>query len=391
MKTLPAACAAIGVFMAAPAAGVCGEASAYPCSRTAQPETERAVAPSAAPVATPCTAAESLLAAFVAPAESPAETPAVAAFAPFSTPSAPLAALAPTTETPAETLSAAAEVPELPLPQVPATLRTPPERAAYIVRHFWDALDFADTLRSHDREFMEQNFANCLSLFPIADTTALAPAVAALVGRAQSDAEALSLLAETAEKYLYEQDSPLFNEEYYLLFADALATAPLHDYERLRIEAQRTAMRKNRVGTTAADFSFETPDGRLLRLSEAAQGRALLLLFYDPDCDHCMQTIAELAASEPLNEALSRGCMAVVAVYAGFGSRDRAAWLRTLDRLPAAWTAGFDGGTIYTRDLYVLRNLPALYLLDASGRVLLKDATPASLDERLRDITLSAQ
>lgn len=360
MKTLPAACAAIGVLMAAPAAGVFEEDSAYPCSRTAQPETESPFAPfvSSAPLA----AADTGAVAVVAPVASAAETPSVAP-----------------------------EVPELPLPQVPAELRAPASRAAYIVRHFWDALDFADTLRSHDREFMEQNFANCLSLFPIADTTALAPAVAALVGRAQSDAEALSLLAETAEKYLYEQDSPLFNEEYYLLFADALATAPLHDYERLRIEAQRTAMRKNRVGTTAADFSFETPDGRRLRLSEAAQGRALLLLFYDPDCDHCMQTIAELAASEPLNEALSRGCMAVVAVYAGFGSRDRAAWLRTLDRLPAAWTAGFDGGTIYTRDLYVLRNLPALYLLDASGRVLLKDATPASLDERLRDITLSAQ
>lgn len=333
------------------------------------------------------------------PAETPAtalsaveETPSATAVDPFvpSGPSvasfassAPFAApAAPTAETPS---AASPEVPELPLPQVPATLRTPPERAAYIVRHFWDALDFADTLRSRDRDFMEQNFVNCLSLFPIADTAALAPAVATLVGRAQSDAEALSLLAETAEKYLYEQDSPLFNEEYYLLFADALATAPLHDYERLRIEAQRTAMRKNRVGMTAADFSFETPDGRRLRLSEAAQGRTLLLLFYDPDCDHCMQTIAELAASEPLNEAVSRGCMAVVAVYAGFGSRDRAAWLRTLDRLPAAWTVGFDGGTIYTRDLYVLRNLPALYLLDSSGRVLLKDATPASLDERLAE------
>ena len=88
------------------------------------------------------------------------------------------------------------------------------------------------------------------------------------MGRAQSDAGALSLLAETAEKYLYEQDSPLFDETYYLLFADALAAAPLGDYGLLRIEAQRTAMRKNRVGTIAADFPFEIPDGRRLHLSE---------------------------------------------------------------------------------------------------------------------------
>ncbi|WP_298074302.1 DUF5106 domain-containing protein [uncultured Bacteroides sp.] len=269
------------------------------------------------------------------------------------------------------------------MPAVPATLRTPPARAAYIIKHFWDAMDFADTLRSRNRNFMEQNFVNCLSLFPIADTTALAPAVATLVGRAQSDAVALSLLAETAEKYLYEQDSPLFNEEYYLLFADALVAAPLPHSKRLRIEAQRTAMRKNRVGTPAADFSFETRDGQRLRLSKAAQGRPMLLLFYDPDCDHCMQTIAELSGSPLLNGAVARGDLVVVAVYAGFDGSDRAAWLRTLDRLPSVWTVGFDNGTIYTRDLYVLRNLPALYLLDASRRVVLKDTTPARLFEYL--------
>ena len=284
---------------------------------------------------------------------------------------------------PADTISKSSE---LPLPQVPATLRTPPARAAYIIGHFWDAMDFADTLRSHDARFMEQNFANYVSLFPIADTAALAPAVATLVGRAQSDAGALSLLAETAEKYLYEQDSPLFNETYYLLFADALAAAPLGDYGLLRIEAQRTAMRKNRVGTIAADFPFETPDGRRLHLSEAAQGRQVLLLFYDPECAHCMQTIAELAGSTSLNEAVARGDMVVVAVYAGFGSRERAAWRRTLDRLPTAWTAGFNNGTIYTRDLYVLRNLPALYLLDAARRVILKDAAPARLAEYLQSV-----
>ena len=61
-----------------------------------------------------------------------------------------------------------------------------------------------------------------------------------------------------------------------------------------------------RVGTTAANFSFETRDGQRLRLSEAAQGRPMLLLFYDPDCDHCMQTIAELSGSLLLNGAVAR-------------------------------------------------------------------------------------
>lgn len=55
---------------------------------------------------------------------------------------------------------------ELPLPEVPALLTAPEERAAYVLEHFWDGMDFRDTLRSRDRLFMEQCFVNFLSLFP---------------------------------------------------------------------------------------------------------------------------------------------------------------------------------------------------------------------------------
>ena len=284
-------------------------------------------------------------------------------------------------------------VPALPLPEVPAMLRTPAERADYIVEHFWDALDFTDTLRSRDRGFMEQSFADYVSLFPIADSSSLTTAVNGLVARAQADPEALSLLAEIAGKYLYEQDSPMYDEGHYLLFADAFVDAyadafagvSLRDYELLRIEARRTAIRKNRIGTEAADFVFETVAGDKMRLSEAVGAhRRTLLLFYDPECAHCMETVLELSSMEALDEALAGGGMCVVAVYSGMDVMSRVTWRRTLDRLPSTWIAGYDDGTVYTEDLYVLRNMPALYLLDSSGRVLLKDTSPERLAVELR-------
>ena len=288
-------------------------------------------------------------------------------------------------------------MPALPLPEVPATLRTPAERADYIVEHFWDAFDFTDTLRSRDRGFMEQSFADYVSLFPIADSSSLAPAVNGLVARAQTDPEALSMLAEIAGKYLYEQDSPMYDEGHYLLFADAFvdafadayadafAGAPLRDYERLRIEARCTTIRKNRIGTEAADFVFETVAGGRMRLSETVGAhRRTLLLFYDPECAHCMETVSELSSMEALNEAPAGGGMCVVAVYSGMDVMSRVTWRRTSDRLPSAWIAGYDDGTVYTEDLYVLRSMPALYLLDSSGRVLLKDTSPERLAVELR-------
>lgn len=296
----------------------------------------------------------------------------------------PAASAAPTVLPAADSLSRqTVPAADLPLPPVPDTLRTVPSRAGYIVSHFWDALDLADTLRTHDRAFMEQAFVNYLSLFPLADTAALRPAVGGLVARVGRDLETLSLLWEIAERYLYEQDSPAYSEEYYRIFADALVSAPLRTYEKLRLEAQREAMQKNRVGMRAADFAFETLGGERIRLSDFAAGQPLLLFFYDPECAHCMEVVAELSAMEPLRRAVAAGDMAVLAVYAGWGSRDRELWHRTADKIPASWTVGYDNGTIFTQDLYVLRNMPALYLLDAAGRVVAKDTTAARLAELL--------
>ena len=66
---------------------------------------------------------------------------------------------------------------DLPLPAIPATLRTPHERASYLLAHFWDSMSFADTLRSRNPGFMEQNLVNYLSLFPHAPAEARTEAV----------------------------------------------------------------------------------------------------------------------------------------------------------------------------------------------------------------------
>lgn len=265
----------------------------------------------------------------------------------------------------------------LPLPAVPASLRTPAERAGYIVRHFWDSMDFADVRRTRDSGFMERNFTNYLSLFPVADASVLVPAVDSLVARVRADGESLSVLCGLAGKYLYEQDSPAYDEEYYLLFADAFMKTPLPGRERARLLAQREAALKNRVGAPAADFSYETPTGERARMSETGRGKPLLLLFYDPDCGHCWEVMEQLRSMEPLCRTDGRGELEVLAVYAGYD--DRQAWRKTLDRLPAGWTAGYDDGTIYTEDLYVPRRMPAIYLLDRERRVVAKDPPPDRL------------
>ena len=184
-------------------------------------------------------------------------------------------------------LPAADSIPELPLPNVPAVLQTPTDRANYIIAHFWDAMDFCDTFRSYNRNFMEQNFSNFISVFPYADEQAQRTAVETLLDKAEADSAAYVLLREIAEKYLYEPNSPMLSEDYYILFLERFINSTiLGEYGTIRLHRQLDAARKNRPGMVAADFAYMTREGSNATLHKTATDGDMLLIFYDPDCEH---------------------------------------------------------------------------------------------------------
>lgn len=271
----------------------------------------------------------------------------------------------------------------LPLPSVPPTLRTVPERAAYVLEHFWDALDFRDTLRSRRTAFMEQNFVNFASLFPHATPEALTFAVKKLMKIAEADSAAYMLLAEMAEKYLCDPESPVAGEEYYIPFLEEMAQTPLLDeYSKERPRYLLDVVRKNARGTLAADFTFLTAEGERHSL-HGTQSEHLLLLFMDPDCDHCREVVAALARDEALDRQLIGGHFTVLVVDV---SANRSAWQQFLPQLPARWQPCFDLDAVRERELYVWRSLPALYLLDAGKHVLLKEPSLSVLSAFLAEM-----
>ena len=273
------------------------------------------------------------------------------------------------------TLSTAAadSIPELPLPTVPAALQKPADRAGYIIVHFWDAMDFRDTLRSRHRDFMEQNFSNFICVFPHADGQARRTAVGTLLDKAEADSTAYVLLKDIAEKYLYELNSPMLSEDFYILFLERLVDSPiLGEYGTIRLRRQLEAVRKNRPGMTAADFAYTARDGNKTTLHKTATDSDLLLIFYDPDCEHCKETMDTLQQSRQLADKR----LSVLAVYSG---DDYDLWVKTAPMLPAGWTVGYESGALQESGAYVLRAMPTLYLLDRNKKVVLKDVLPAQL------------
>lgn len=279
--------------------------------------------------------------------------------------------------------------PDLPLPAIPATLRTPHERASYLLAHFWDGMSFADTLRSRNSDFMEQNLVNYLSLFPHAPAEARTQAVHLLMQRAETDKPAYLLLAELAEKYLYTTGSPMQSEEHFIPFLEETARTPLLDEtEKSRPRFLLAAALKNRPGTTAADFTYHTPEGNLQTLHATPSAPRLLLMFYNPDCTHCRQAIALLHDDGLFKQMLHDGRLTVLAINTENDHESptrHEARPRSGNELPDGWTAGTATPTLADDEPYILPSMPVLYLLDQEKHVLLKEALPEQVLARLAE------
>lgn len=263
--------------------------------------------------------------------------------------------------------SAASAVDELPLPSVPGHIVEPKDRAAFVLAHFWDAMDFGNHARSLDTSFMEQNFVNFVALFDYADSSAVAYGVRVLLEKAGKDETSFAFLTATADRYLRDPESPMYNEEHHAHFLRAmLATDRLKGLDRERAEYDLDVAMKNSRGTRAADFRFVTRDGRESRLSDFCREHSLILLmFYDPDCESCSDVIARL----------SRGMVPEGAsVLAIDAEGDRERWDTTRDTMPADWIVGYALDGIIDDELYVLPAMPVIYILDSSATVLAKDA-----------------
>lgn len=261
---------------------------------------------------------------------------------------------------------------ELPLPEVPAALTDPEERAEYVLGHFWDGMDFGDTLRSRDRQFMEQNFVNFLSLFPHVRREVLSPQIGRLLKRAAADSEAFDLVNDIAERYLDDPNSPMRCEEYYIIFLEELLRLPgLSEYDRVRPAYRLETAKKNRPGTLATDFSYTDRDGNRQTLHGTREKR-LLLLFYDPACAHCSEILDVLHENPILAGLVSQKELTVLAVYT---EGDRKLWHETKETMPQEWIVAIDDSRIVERELYSLPAMPVIYLLDAGKRVILKDAS----------------
>ena len=180
------------------------------------------------------------------------------------------------------------------------------------------------------------------------------------------------------EKYLYDPNSPFYNETLFSFVLQAmLESASLDDLQKYRPAYLLELISKNKVGEQATDFFYTDSKNKQNPLA-AITADYTLLFFYNPDCDVCQNYKQSMQQSALLNNLLDSGKLAILAIYT---DDDTEAWRAYASEIPTKWINGYDQQQIIKNDeLYDLKAIPTLYLLDKEKKVILKDTNLSQID-----------
>ena len=259
------------------------------------------------------------------------------------------------------------------LPAIPAMMTAPEQRANFLVKHYWDNVNFADTNYIHHPEVTEQAWADYCDILNHVPLETAQEAMRKTIERTNVDKKVFTYITDLADKYLYDPNSPMRNEEFYIPVLDAMLDSPLlEEIEKVRPKARRELAQKNRIGTKALNFNYTLASGAQGSLYQL-QAEYILLFINNPGCHACTETIDALRNAPIINQLLEQKRLTVLSIYP---DEELDEWRKHLNEFPQEWINGYDKKfAIKEQQLYDLKAIPTLYLLNKEKTVLLKDAT----------------
>lgn len=267
---------------------------------------------------------------------------------------------------------------------IPSMLTSPEERAEYLVLNYWANFDFTDTTYVDCEEITEQAFVDYIDVLPHTKPEIAAKSIKGTIEKASADKKMLAYFFALYERYLYDPNSPMRNEEFFIPALEAMVSSPaLDDVEKVRPQSLLRLALKNRTGEKAGDFSFTLKNGQQQKLHDQ-RADYLLLYFYNPGCQACITASEKMKASPVFSSLLDNKKLKIVAVYP---DEDLTEWEKHIGDIPAGWINSYDREVyIKNEEVYDLKAIPTIYLLDKNKKVLFKDAYVEQIEAFLSEV-----
>jgi len=259
------------------------------------------------------------------------------------------------------------------LPEIPVMYSTPESQTKYLAEHFWDHFNFNDSVDLEGNKFVEEAFVRYLMIMIEIEPMKAGAHVLSLMEKASANNKLSMYFAARAEKYLFDPNSPVRNELLYEAFLKGILANPsLDELTKLRFINQFDWAQKNKPGTKATDFQYRLKNGNSSSLYQT-RGQLIMLYFFNPDCHECAATRDRIVGSQVIQSLQTKGLLSILALYP---DKDLSIWEKHYADYPATWILAYDQKMVIENDqLYDLKAIPTIYLLDADKTVLLRDPT----------------
>jgi thiol-disulfide isomerase/thioredoxin len=273
------------------------------------------------------------------------------------------------------------------MPEIPPMLVEPGSRTLYLLNHFWDNFDFSDTSYIGLKEITERAFIHYAQMLSQRDVVPYDKAVEGMLimlNKAQADSSMYRYFTGLCKKYFYRGNSPMMNDEYYIPVLEHMLQSPhLAPASKKAAELDLKRLKRNLPGQSAENFDYTLHSGKTQTLYQL-KAEYILLFFNNPDCPACKEVQEQISASPLLSKLIQKGSIKVLALYP---DSDLAAWDKHREQIPSAWINAYDKDQRITLDeLYDLKAIPMLYLLDGQKKVLIRDGKVKQVEQLLSAI-----
>lgn len=201
-----------------------------------------------------------------------------------------------------------------------------------------------------------------------------------ILNNASKDSTVFIKTISFLEKPFGDANSAYRNEDLYVRLLRAKIQSLWYDSSiKSSMRSKLFLTMQNRPGSAANDFTYITAAEFKKRMYDLLADFTILY-FYNPQCEACKEMKAALINSDIIQSKVRSEKLKVLAVYT---DKDEKIWLDHLKEMPEAWIHGRDENEYLNKNnVYDLKSIPTVYLLDKSKNVLLKDCMNVSTIEK---------
>ncbi|MBT3242718.1 MAG: DUF5106 domain-containing protein [Bacteroidetes bacterium] len=270
------------------------------------------------------------------------------------------------------------------IPDIPLLLNTQEQQAMFLVEHYWDNFNFEDSSALKSHENVERIFVDYLFILDQVNAEKSSKGISSLISKASVNSSISSYFFEMAEKYLYNPNSPVRNEFLYEEFLKgALTSKQIDPVIKIRYQYQFDTAQKNKPGNIATDFYYTLKDGTVSSLYKI-QAKKLILYFHNPDCPECKISRGKMVDSQIIQQLTGNNELKILAIYP---DKELELWHSHYDEFPVSWINSYDKETvIMDEEIYDLKAIPTLYLLDYDKTVIFRDPTIEQIENYLMSL-----